>query len=606
LFLLEKMRWNCGPNRHKSSGMLTRLGLFLAVAALAAGANLQLVVSNETIPAGATGQIKIWVSPPAAIASGAFSASFDPAVFSEIVTAGAFGASGDVSAKASINRLSVSLTFSSVITEFTVLGSPILADGMGRLPDLPAFTFTVRVRSDLAARARSTITLDTSPAPWKDASGNTYNVSVTPGSVTVAGSLAIADVQPGGGNLPAGRVVQVKGAGFDPNASLTVAEVSIAGPQFISAQEIDFTLAAPSDITGKRVTITNPDGSESDFFPLLPGVAPDGTIYVFPLRNAQLLSVLPKGAQIQNPNLFPIDVTIVELFGPLPDPPSGTRITLPPGQMTSISNDYKDETFVASSGPVRNIDASLLVSLPLLNGFSPSNFDFAATAGSTRILSISPSVFFRSVTPIDSIQVVAATQSGNWLSVSQTPMNGGIRVTINANPTGLAAGTYVGTVTVSATALDSSASVTAPVRLDVVSGPITVLYPSDSAFVLPPTNAMPSLPIDRNLFPSDVTVTYTTDSTNWLIATYDPDRSLVAVNVNRFGLAPGWYTGQVVIKGSGNTQIVPVENVVIGSGTIDIQDESIIIKSFAVRDGTTIPSQTLVTVSPRSQTSPFP
>ena len=76
---------------------------------------LQLIVSNETIPAGATGQVKVWAASPMPVASGGFYAYFDPKVFTGIAGVGAFSANGDVTAQATIAGPALGVAFSSIL-----------------------------------------------------------------------------------------------------------------------------------------------------------------------------------------------------------------------------------------------------------------------------------------------------------------------------------------------------------------------------------------------------------------------------------------------------------------------------------------------------------
>jgi hypothetical protein len=141
--------------------------LLLAAARVVLGAdpNLQLIVSNETIPAGATGQIKVWAASPTPMAYGGFNIYFDPNVFSAIVGFGSFSANGDVTAKATAVGTALGATFSSATA--SALGAP--PAGIGRLPDLPVFTMNVTVNPGVAAGTKSTFTLDVTPTPWIDA-----------------------------------------------------------------------------------------------------------------------------------------------------------------------------------------------------------------------------------------------------------------------------------------------------------------------------------------------------------------------------------------------------------------------------------------------------
>jgi hypothetical protein len=78
-------------------------------------------------------------------------------------------------------------------------------------------------------------------------------VTATPGSVTISGSLSVQNVSPGGGILAKGGQLQITGAGFTPQTVVTIDVVSIASTAFISPQQIDVTLAGPTEMTGFMV-----------------------------------------------------------------------------------------------------------------------------------------------------------------------------------------------------------------------------------------------------------------------------------------------------------------------------------------------------------------
>jgi uncharacterized protein (TIGR03437 family) len=75
---------------------------------------------------------------------------------------------------------------------------------------------------------------------------------------------------PGGGLLPADAVVQINGSGFDPGTTVSIDDVSIALEQYISPQQLELTLGAQTEMTGKHVHVMGSAGGEVDFFPSLP------------------------------------------------------------------------------------------------------------------------------------------------------------------------------------------------------------------------------------------------------------------------------------------------------------------------------------------------
>jgi uncharacterized protein (TIGR03437 family) len=539
-----------GRKRHDARGRVTRFSLFLlAAASAAANPNLQLMVGSQTIPAGATAQIKITLATPTPVASGKFYASLDPKVFSQIVSVGAYSSKGDVSASVDFSGLAIGVTFSSKTGDYTS-GVDIPTDGMGRLPDLPAFTITVTTRPDAAPGTTAAVSLDVSPAPWQDAAGNTYSVSVTPGTITIGGALSIASVTPGG-NLPAGTTVQVKGTGFDPKAVLSAAGLAISNPKFISDQEMDFTLTAAAEITGRRIAVTNPDGSQAEFFPILPGFLQNGQELIFPLRTAVYFGSGASGAYFQNPNTVVANVSVTDQLALGPAPPT----PLAPGQVLSASPRPYVGSYITSSAPLRSMEAGFLSTFPIsINLSTGGSTNFIASAGSTRTIQVSGNVTVASAEAHSTPQISVSTQSGgNWLSVSTAPAPNGLQLTIMLNPAGLAPGTYLGSIDATVTGLTSNTSASLPVRLDIVPAPIDVLlgYQID-------VTAGNGINADPNVFPAGATATFSTDFGSWLSVSYDSSRALFNFTADPTGLGPGRYTGEVVLKGPGASETIPV------------------------------------------------
>src|ERR1700681_2306271 len=89
--------------------------LFLAASLVAATSNpISVMVSNETVPAGGTVQLKFSLSRPALIEFGELAIDLDPTLFSSITAASAFSANGDAFGFAQINGLHVDVQFGSL------------------------------------------------------------------------------------------------------------------------------------------------------------------------------------------------------------------------------------------------------------------------------------------------------------------------------------------------------------------------------------------------------------------------------------------------------------------------------------------------------------
>jgi hypothetical protein len=150
---------------------------------------------------------------------------------------------------------------------------------------------TATVLATAAAGQTAIVTVDPSGSTWTDPQGNIYSVSVSPGKVTIGGTLSIASVSPGGGLLPSGAVIEIDGTGFSSATSASIDGASVASVQVSSPQKMMLTLGGPTELTGKRMRVVNPDGSEVDAFPFIPrvpvtapGEALDGVLPILPLQ----------------------------------------------------------------------------------------------------------------------------------------------------------------------------------------------------------------------------------------------------------------------------------------------------------------------------------
>ena len=118
-----------------------------------------------------------------------------------------------------------------------------------------------------------------------------YVVSLTPGTVTVGGTLSVSSVTPVGGVLAAGTVIQIQGTGFTSATTAQINGVNAEAAQVTGSQTISLTLGGPAELTGKQISVRNPDGSEVDVFPFeaeapvsLPDTPLDGVLPIMPLQ----------------------------------------------------------------------------------------------------------------------------------------------------------------------------------------------------------------------------------------------------------------------------------------------------------------------------------
>jgi hypothetical protein len=136
-------------------------------------------------------------------------------------------------------------------------------------------------------------------------------------------------------------------------------------------------------------------------------------------------------------------------------------------------------------------------------------------------------------------------------------------INVSANPAGLSAGTYSGTVTVASSAATNS-PVAIPVTLMVTPAPVLTAQPNALTFAYQQNGPAPT-PGTFSLSSSGAVLAYSIvqDSTApWLFASSSgPTPSTVTVSVDPSGLQPGAYQGtiQLVASAAGNSPLnVPV------------------------------------------------
>lgn len=242
------------------SGLLLR---FLAIVALtlaglafaASGdagtfAGVELTIPNETVPAGGMLQMKVQITEPKPISKGGQRAAFSSTFLGSVQGIALFSPSGDASGTA---------VLSSGAARFSLHSS--LSD-MGNNIDYPILTVAVPVKATAIAGQIANLVLDPSLSQWVDPTGQNYPVLTKNGTVTVGGTLSISNIVPGGGTVPPGTKIAIRGIGFDPNCKVQVNEATIAKRTFVSSTEIDITLTTSVNMTSRRVRVTKPSTNE--------------------------------------------------------------------------------------------------------------------------------------------------------------------------------------------------------------------------------------------------------------------------------------------------------------------------------------------------------
>jgi len=265
-------------------------------------------------PPGGLVQMKFMVTVPTPITSGGPVLSFDSAMFDGVWGIELFCRDGDLNGVAIINGSRVKIRYT------TTTG----AAGT----DYPIMTVALHIRPDALAGSTTQFQLDPSSTWAISPFGTTATLKpAPPAMVTAGGTISILDVVPGGGVLPAGSVVSIRGMGFQPKTQVQLNAIKFRSIQFIGSGEIQFTLAEATNMTGQKIQLVNPDGSQDTYFsymrgipvgwstqPLLAGAVPvfssvthSWAVFtpIAPASNSQFT-----GIALQNPSVSPANVTV--------------------------------------------------------------------------------------------------------------------------------------------------------------------------------------------------------------------------------------------------------------------------------------------------------
>ncbi|HTS28895.1 MAG TPA: hypothetical protein VMH81_23655 [Bryobacteraceae bacterium] len=265
-------------------------------------------------------------------------------------------------------------------------------------------------------------------------------------------------------------------------------------------------------------------------------------------------------------------------------------------------------TLYVSSTPQLVVSPSALTFMGQLNG--PTAPQQAVTLFSTSSTdSLTYNVSF------------STANNSNWLFVS--PVTGvagaaGTGVTVLASPGILSAGTYTGTITITATgpggATVADSPVTIPVFFEVNAGTISATPTTSLNFTQVAGGQAPaSQPVSVSGTPNPINFTVTAAADNggtWLSATPTSGTTpgTVQVSASAGNLAVGSYTGKVTITAAtppgatGSPIVIPVTLNVVAAQTLTASPNNV---SFSYIMGTSNPANQTVAVSSTGGAAPF-
>ena len=534
--------------------------------------------------------------------------SLDPTVFGTIAAAHVFSSLGDQIGTARIQGQSLDVQFASA------------GGGVGSTPGFPMVTVEVPVLPSAKAGSTAIVSFQPGAVAWKDARGATYAVTSQAATFTVAGTVWVQNVTPGGSPLPAGATVRMDGGGFSSSSAVSIEGVALSGTQFVSAQQLNFTLAAAADLTGKRILVTNPDGSRIDYYSsLVPSTidAPSQGGFsnvqpIFPLQTyaaAGYFQGFLSTAAIALENQTPASATVILESKALYYIRFGicdTTVTIPPYGIAirplaeiGCADDPRANVTVEPSVPIRMVVVGADGSASMAGAVTPqpTQIQLITVPGSSMgqtLSAQSPLVInWQSGTPVAPVTIAAvldgftgftvASAGGSWLSVSPgqgtscafllssadaCPASSLFAVTVT--PGQLGSGTYQGSITVTPTSGFQPVSTVVPVTL-VISPQPTISV--DQTFVQFSVYAAQSginpatIHVSSNGAAAPITVQTSTQSgQNWFTVSptqaTTPASLTVTANPTRFnGISD---KGTITITGPGNAITIPVSLNLLG------------------------------------------
>jgi hypothetical protein len=295
------------------------------------GRQVSLHVPDESAPPGGIVQMKLLITEPTPISSGG--PRIPKPSGTTVSGVQLFNPNGDVSGVAMISASAISVAS---ISSTGAQGS-----------DYPIMTIALQLPTNVSIGTKLPFTLDPSSS-WN--LGLLGNATVKPfpqATITVGGSISITNVVPGGGLLPGGSVVSVQGIGFEPGTQVQLSNVQTSSITVVSPQEIQIVLAEPTQMTGKKIQVANPDGSKDTYYSYMRGIQLDqstrpllasakpifSSIVYSQAAFASGLSMTTSqydGLAVQNPNLAPATVTFT-LFSAANAPLGSSTVVIPNG-----------------------------------------------------------------------------------------------------------------------------------------------------------------------------------------------------------------------------------------------------------------------------------
>ena len=211
--------------------------------ALAAGDSICLPVLNETVPPGKSIQLALPANDPTPIIVDLFGSGADLGAVQGVPLSGAPDAAGTAVIDGN------SLVIRTVSPSATLEPS-----------SAPMIAVTIPVPDQAPVGTTASLTPDPAALLGLDPFGNPCVLDpLDPVSSVVERKVAITDVLPGGGFLPAGSLVAVVGIGFQPEAQVLIDGVAVTSTSWVDSSRIEVVTEVEAQLDGRSVSVINPD-----------------------------------------------------------------------------------------------------------------------------------------------------------------------------------------------------------------------------------------------------------------------------------------------------------------------------------------------------------
>lgn len=241
---------------------------------------------DERVAPGGSVQMNGLFTQPRPIGSGGGTLSLSG--FS-LAGAAVFSALGDTSGTAILQNGEVTVSILSPSSDF---GTDI---------DYPFMMVTMDIPPTVSAG--STFPLGFSGlALFQTSTGTAAVIEPHVGTLTVAGSISVRGIYPGGGTWPAGTVINVFGLGFLPTTKIST-KMKTSQAIYVSPTQLQFTLQEAATMDSQPIQVNNPDGSQ--------------VVYYSYLRGTPIQTPSRSLLQATDP-MFPTQTHVAATVGPLP------------------------------------------------------------------------------------------------------------------------------------------------------------------------------------------------------------------------------------------------------------------------------------------------